>query len=129
MGARNFLSKIANSTIVGSVNLPPNTTISDLPLNIQHSLTKFNNLYQNISVGDRYTLQYIPKIGIQLLLNDKLLGVIGNDMKLDEQYILAKLIYSVWFGIESPFSESMKEELLTPIELPELNLKDEKHIY
>jgi len=99
-------------------NLPPNTTISDLPLNIQHSLTKFNNLYRNISVGDRHTLQYIPKVGIQLFLNDELIGCIGNDMQMDEQYTLAKLIYSVWFGIESPFSESMKEELLTPIELP-----------
>jgi len=109
-------------------NLPPNyTTISDLPLNIQHSLTTFNNLYQNISVGDRYTLQYIPKVGIQLLLNDVLLGVIGNDMELDEQYTLAKLIYSVWFGLESPFSESMKEELLTPIELQKmLDVKDEQ---
>jgi len=108
-------------------NLPPNTTISDLPLNIQHSLTKYNNLYQNISVGDRYTLQYMPKVGIQLLLNDRLLGVIGTELQLDEQYTLAKLIYSVWFGIESPFSESMKEELLTPIELPELlDTTDEK---
>jgi len=107
-------------------NLPPNTTISDLPLNIQHSLTTFNNLYQNISVGDRYTLQYIPKVGIQLLLNDELLGVVGNDLLIDEQYTVAKLIYSVWFGIESPFSESMKEELLTPIELPELDMSDEE---
>jgi len=110
-------------------NLPTNTTISDLPLNIQHSLTTFNKLYQNISVGDRYTLQYIPKDGIQLLLNDTLLGVVGNDMQLDEQYTLAKLIYSVWFGIESPFSESMKEELLTPIKLPDdLDINKEEHL-
>lgn len=101
-------------------NLPPNTTISDLPLNIQHSLTKFNNLYQNIGVGDKYTLQYLPKVGIELLLNDVILGVVGSELQIDEQYILAKLIYSVWFGIESPFSESMKEELLTPVELPKL---------
>jgi hypothetical protein len=93
-------------------------TIADLPTNIQLQLTKFNNLYQNISSGDRYTLVYLPGIGVQLSLNDVKLGTVGKELSLTEQQELARIIYSVWFGNESPFSAEMKLELLTPLEPP-----------
>jgi hypothetical protein len=93
-------------------------TIADLPVNIQLQLTQFNNLYQNIYSGDRYLLEYLPKFGIQLSLNDELLGTVGKELSLTEQQELARLIYSVWFGNESPFSSEMKRELLTPLEPP-----------
>ena len=97
-------------------NLPSNINkITNLSPRIQQQILQFNNLYQNINIGDRYTLQYIPNIGIRLLLNNQLLGIVGNDMQLEEQQELARLIYSVWFGKNAPFSESMKKELLTPL--------------
>ncbi|KAL7536830.1 hypothetical protein ACHAXR_007417 [Thalassiosira sp. AJA248-18] len=98
-------------------NLPTHTpTIADLPTKIQQQLSQFNNLYKNVQTGDRYSLQYIPGNGISLLLNDELLGMAGNDLSLQEEQEFARLIYSVWFGSEVPFSESMKKELLTPLE-------------
>ena len=93
-------------------------TIADLPDNIQLQLTQFNNLYQNIYSGDRYSLAYLPGTGIQLSLNDEKLGTVGKELSLTEQQELARLIYSVWFGNESPFSSEMKRELLTPLEPP-----------
>ena len=96
-------------------NLPNSTSITDLSPQLQEKISTFNALYKNIHIGDRYTLQYIPNIGIQLLLNDELLGVVGDDIPLEEQQELAQIIYSVWFGKVSPFSESMRKELLTPL--------------
>lgn len=96
-------------------NLPNNSAITDLPQNMQRQLSKFNALYRNIKVGDRYSLEYIPQIGMRLLLNDQVLGTVGMNMPVKQQQELARLIYSVWFGEEAPFSELMKKELLTPI--------------
>lgn len=93
-------------------------TILDLPTNIQLQLTQFNTLYQNISSGDRYSLVYLPGIGVQLSLNGVKLGTVGKEMSLVDQQELARIIYSVWFGNESPFSAEMKRELLTPLEPP-----------
>jgi hypothetical protein len=99
-------------------------TISDLPANIQLQLTQFNNLYQNIYSGDRYSLAYLPGYGIQLSLNDEKLGTVGKELSLTEQQELARLIYSVWFGNESPFSSEMKRELLTPLDPPVVEVAD-----
>ena len=104
-------TKFIESNLSSNIN-----KITNLSPRIQQQIIQFNNLYQNINIGDRYTLQYIPKIGIRLLLNDKLLGIVGNDMQLGEQHELARLIYSVWFGKTVPFSEPMKKELLTPFD-------------
>ena len=90
------------------------STLADLPQRIQGQLLKFNELYQSVNYGDRYTLQYLPNIGVQLLLNNQLLGTVGVELDSNERMELAKLIYSVWFGGTAPFSQSMKDELLRP---------------
>jgi hypothetical protein len=70
--------------------------ISNLSPKIQSQLTKFNSFYRNINNGDRYTLIYIPQIGIQLYLNNNiLLGTIdftSNNMTITEQYDLARIL-------------------------------------
>jgi len=104
-------------------------SISDLPLDMQRKLSQFNDLYRDVRIGDRYTLEYIPRVGVRLHLNEQLLGTVGVDMKMKEQRELARIIYSVWFGSDTPFSESMKKELLTPIQppvetIPSPSLKD-----
>ncbi len=35
-----------------------------------------------------------------------------------EQYDLARIIYSVWFGQAAPFSTTMRDELLVPLSRP-----------
>jgi len=107
---------------------------------LQVQIKKFNELYRDVKVGDRYLLQYIPYGGISLFLNGECLGTVGqiggrhesNDVtdnddndgeqalelrSIYEQQQLAKTIYSIWFG-EYAFSESMKNELLTPLHPP-----------
>jgi len=110
--------KFIEANLVSESDDSKQQTIADLPTNIQLQLTQFNNLYQNISSGDRYTLVYLPGIGIQLSLNDVKLGTVGKELSLTEQQELARIVYSVWFGNESPFSAEMKRELLTPLEPP-----------
>jgi hypothetical protein len=89
---------------------------------MQSQLTQFNSFYRNINNGDRYTLIYIPQIGIQLYLNNNiLLGTIdfdNNNMTITEQYDLARIVYSVWFGPIAPFSTTMRDELLVPLSRP-----------
>jgi hypothetical protein len=96
--------------------------ISNLSPKIQSQLTQFNSFYRNINNGDRYTLLYIPQIGIQLYLNNNiLLGTIDFDsinMTITEQYDLARILYSVWFGPIAPFSTTMRDELLVPLSRP-----------
>ena len=94
--------------------------ISNLSPKIQGQLTQFNSFYRNINNGDRYTLLFIPQIGIQLYLNnDILLGTIDfTNMTTVEQYDLARIVYSVWFGPIAPFSTTMRDELLVPLSRP-----------
>jgi hypothetical protein len=125
----------ANLVVGGASNSSGNNNkIANLPEKIQHHLSTFNSLYRNIKVGDRYTLEYHPEVGIRLYLNHELLGTVGNYhppvsnnhqqhqhhhmMDNEERVELARIIFSVWFGSKSPFSESMKRELLTPIVPP-----------
>jgi hypothetical protein len=77
---------------------------------MERQISQFNDLYRNVRSGDQYLLR--------LSLNDKKLGTVGTDMQGAEQGELARIIYSVWFGDEAPFSASMKKELLTPLEMP-----------
>jgi hypothetical protein len=74
--------------------------ISNLSIKIQSQLTQLNSFYRNINTGDRYTLLYVPQIGIQLYLNNNmLLGTIDftHNMTITEQYDLARILYSmVW---------------------------------
>ena len=41
-----------------------------------------------------------------------------HNLRDEERVVLARIIFSVWFGNKSPFSEVMKRELLTPIAPP-----------
>ena len=96
-----------------------NNKISNLPTKIQSRLKQFNSLYRNINNGDRYTLIYLPRMGIRLCLNNVILGTIDFiDMTTLERYDLARILYSVWFGRVAPFSTTMRNELLVPLSRP-----------
>ncbi|MEQ1543727.1 chalcone isomerase family protein [Methyloglobulus sp.] len=65
----------------------------------------FNRNYHDVEEGDYYDLVFDSKAGLQLFLNQKLLGSISNA----EQGVA---YFNVWFGKE-PFSEDLKKSLLT----------------
>jgi hypothetical protein len=115
-------NKFIEANLVGAPK-----SIANLPTNIQHHLSSFNELYRNIKVGDRYTLEYHPEVGIRLYLNHEILGTVGNNQYTDnhhhhlreeERVELARIVFSVWFGDKAPFSAVMKRELLTPMVPP-----------
>jgi hypothetical protein len=71
-----------------------NNKISNLSTKIQSRLIQFNSLYRNINNGDRYTLIYLPQMGIRLCLNNVILGTIDFiDMTTFEQYDLARICW------------------------------------
>lgn len=93
----------------------PSRTIADLPQSMRRSLSSFNALYRSVGFGDRYSLLYVPRHGVSLYLNGALLGAAGHDLPPHEMREFARIVYSVWFGRRRPFSESMRDELLTPM--------------
>jgi hypothetical protein len=122
-------NKFIEANLVSTSNANNNNKykISNLSPKIQSQLTQFNSFYRNINNGDRYTLLYIPQIGIQLYLNNNiLLGTIdftSNNMTITEQYDLTRIVYSVWFGQIAPFSTTMRDELLVPLSRPTTTLQ------
>ena len=112
-------ANLESTSLSGNNNNNNNNKISNLPTKIQSRLIQFNSLYRNINNGDRYTLIYLPQMGIRLCLNNVILGTIDFiDMTTFEQYDLARIIYSVWFGRVAPFSTTMRDELLVPLSRP-----------
>jgi Chalcone isomerase-like len=71
----------------------------------EQAFKDFNSNYHDVKEGDYYDLVFDSKAGLQLFLNQKLLGSITNA----EQGLA---YFNVWFGKE-PFSEDLKKTLLT----------------
>jgi len=73
--------------------------------NWKQAIDTFNLAYQDIEDGDYYDLIYTSQSGLKLYLNDTFLAAL-NDPRLGLAYL------NIWFG-EEPFSESLKEALMT----------------
>lgn len=70
---------------------------------LQPSLSAFNQHYQDVDDGDRYTLVY-EQGGLTLALN-------GTPLTRQEGDEFARAYLTIWFG-PSPYSPAMKESLL-----------------
>jgi hypothetical protein len=67
-------------------------------------IEKFNQMYEDVEPGDRYSLTYIPGKGTELALNGKAIGIIdGADF--------ASAVYAIWLG-QDPISRSFKLQLM-----------------
>jgi hypothetical protein len=67
-------------------------------------IEKFNQMYEDVEPGDRYSLTYIPGKGTELALNGKSIGVIdGADF--------ASAVYAIWLG-QNPINQSFKQQLM-----------------
>ena len=71
----------------------------------EQTFKDFNSNYRDVKDGDYYDLVFDSKAGLQLFLNQKLLGSVTN---VDQ----GLAYFNVWFGKE-PFSEDLKKSLLT----------------
>ena len=94
--------------------------VSELPnADVRRGVTDFLGFYRDVRPGDRSTLSYHPRSGLTLGLNGNTIGTIGGTREYDstERRELARIVIGVWFGNDAPFSESMRDELLTPLRL------------
>ena len=72
---------------------------------IKERIDRINSLYLDVRKGDRYSLTYHPKKGLELALNNKVLGIIeGADF--------AKAYFSIWLG-PFPLNKEFKNQLLS----------------
>ncbi len=72
-----------------------------------NELAAFNELYQDVKSGSRYTISHLPGKGLEMSLDNKVLGIVKGDA-------FANAYLSIWLGPD-PVSESLKEEMLLPI--------------
>ena len=71
---------------------------------IMKRVERINSLYRDVRKGDRYSLTYHPQKGLELALNEEVLGVIeGADF--------AKAYFSIWLG-EYPLNSKFKQQLV-----------------
>ncbi|MDX1777020.1 MAG: chalcone isomerase family protein [Desulfobulbales bacterium] len=69
-------------------------------------LEKFNSFYRDVSAGQRYVFTYIPGQGIEMTLEEEVLGKVESDA-------FAAAYMSIWLG-PVPVSKSLQEGLFNP---------------
>jgi hypothetical protein len=71
---------------------------------LKPQLKNYNNLYEDVKPGDRYSLTYIPYTGTILALNVKPKGTIPGAE-------FSSALFSIWIGKES-LSDDLRDSLL-----------------
>ena len=69
-------------------------------------LEALNKLYQDVKAGQRYTLTYIPSKGVEMALDDKVLGLVPGAE-------FAAAYFSIWLEPD-PVSKSLQEGMFDP---------------
>jgi len=69
-------------------------------------LEALNSLYQDVKEGQRYTLTYLPGKGVEMALDDELLGVVQGAE-------FAAAYFSIWLG-PNPVSKSLRDGMFDP---------------
>jgi hypothetical protein len=69
-------------------------------------LAAFNELYRDVAAGSRYTISHLPGKGLEMALNDQVLGIVEGDD-------FANAYLSIWLG-PNPVSASLQEEMFDP---------------
>lgn len=81
-----------------------------LTTDLKQAVEALHHNYVDVSPGDCYILEYSPEEGTELKLN--------NQLAFQTQAKGFKAVYfGIWLG-ENPLSESLKDELLTPLSEP-----------
>ena len=92
--------RFADATIEGISRNVDAAALEDL----KPRIARFNQLYEDIEPGDRYSLTYLPGRGTELGLNGRPMGVVeGADF--------ASALFAIWLG-PNPLSDGLRRELL-----------------
>jgi hypothetical protein len=92
--------KFAKATVEGISRNTDRATFERL----RPRIDRLNTLYEDIELGDRYALTYLPGVGTELARNGRLLGVIeGADF--------SSALFAIWLG-NQPLDESLRRQLL-----------------
>ena len=92
--------RFAKATIDGMSRNVDTMTLESLKARI----VAFNEFYEDVKSGDRYSITYVPGRGTELALNGEAKGSIeGADF--------AAALFSIWFG-PNPLDEKLRRELL-----------------
>jgi hypothetical protein len=92
--------QFAKATIDGMSRNVDTMTLESLKARI----VAFNEFYEDVKSGDRYSITYVPGRGTELALNGEAKGSIeGADF--------AAALFAIWFG-PNPLDEKLRRELL-----------------
>ena len=69
-------------------------------------LEAFNELYQDVKAGQRYTITFVPGKGLEMALDGKILGLVPGDA-------FGSAYLSIWLGPD-PVSKGLQEGMFTP---------------
>ena len=69
-------------------------------------LEALNKLYQDVKAGQRYTFTYLPGKGVEMALDDKVLGLVPGAE-------FAAAYFSIWLGPD-PVSKSLQNGMFDP---------------
>ena len=75
---------------------------------VQASVNEFHALFQSVSDGDRYRMDYIPGVGTQLSFNGEPVGTVAGDD-------FAAAYFGIWLDNRSPLSDQLRTDLLSGI--------------
>ena len=73
---------------------------------LEPKITRFHGLFQAVSDGDRYRMDYLPGVGTRLSFNGEPVGAVsGGDF--------AAAYFGIWLDPGDPLSDRLREDLLT----------------
>lgn len=72
---------------------------------LQPAIDAFHDLFESVSDGDRYRMDYMPGAGTQLSFNGEAVGTVeGADF--------AAAYFGIWLDESSPLSKTLRDDLL-----------------
>ncbi len=75
---------------------------------LQPAIDAFHDLFESVSDGDRYRMDYVPGAGTQLSFNGEPVGTVeGADF--------AAAYFGIWLDESSPLSRTLRDDLLRSV--------------
>lgn len=75
----------------------------------EDQVERFHDLFNSVTPGDRYRMDYLPDEGIELLFNGESVGTVdGGDF--------ARVYFGIWLDEDDPLSDDLRDNLLAGTE-------------
>ncbi|MEX0385632.1 chalcone isomerase family protein [Spiribacter onubensis] len=101
-----YFHDISASDIIKAARTKLKEQLSSSELDrLEPKIKQFHSMYQAVSDGDRYRMDYVPGMGTQLLFNGKPVGTVeGADF--------AAAYFGIWLDADDPLSKNLRRDLL-----------------